>query len=41
MVTLRALGRVEDLDVIAVAYRRVEVEPFVPTEALFAQDKQT
>ena len=40
-VTLRAPGGVEELDVIAVRYRRIEVEPFVPTEALFAQDKQT
>ena len=40
-VTLRAPGGVEELDVIAVRYEQVEVEPFVPTEAVFAQDKST
>ena len=38
-VTLRAPGGVEELDVIAVRYRRVEIEPFVPTEAAFPVDK--
>ena len=38
-VTLRAPGGVEELDVIAVRYRRVEVEPFVPTVAAFPIDK--
>lgn len=40
-VTLRAPGGVEELDVIDVRYEPVEVEPFVPTEAVFAQDKST
>ena len=40
-VTLRAPGGVEELDVISVRYQRIEVEPFVPTEAVFAQDKKT
>ena len=40
-VTLRAPGGVEELDVIAVRYRRVEVDSFVPAEAVFAQDKKT
>ena len=40
-VTLRAPGGVEELDVIDVRYEQVEVEPFVPTEAVFAQDKST
>ena len=38
-VTLRAPGGVEELDVIAVAYRRVEVTPFVPTVAAFPINK--
>ena len=38
-VTLRAPGGVEELDVIAVRYRHVEIEPFVPTEAAFPVDK--
>ena len=38
-VTLRAPGGVEELDVIAVRYRRVEIEAFVPTEAAFRVDK--
>ena len=38
-VTLRAPGGVEELDVIAVRYRRVEIEAFVPTEAAFPVDK--
>ena len=38
-VTLRAPGGVEELDVIAVAYRRVEVDRFVPTVAAFPIDK--
>ena len=38
-VTLRAPGGVEELDVIAVAYRRVEVDRFVPTVAAFLIDK--
>ena len=40
-VTLRAPGGIEELDVIDVRYEPVEVEPFVPTEAVFAQDKST
>ena len=40
-VTLRAPGGVEELDVIEVRYSQVEVEAFVPTEAVFAQDKKT
>ena len=40
-VTLRAPGGVEELDVIEVRYSQVEVEAFVPTEAVFAQDKNT
>ena len=40
-VALRAPGGVEELDVIAVRYRRVEIEPFVPTEAAFPVDKVT
>ena len=40
-VTLRAPGGVEELDVIEVRYLQVEVEAFVPTEAVFAQDKKT
>lgn len=38
-VTLRAPGGVEELEVIAVAYRRVEVDRFVPTVAAFLIDK--
>ena len=38
-VTLRAPGGVEELDVIAVKYRRVEVDRFVPTVAAFLIDK--
>jgi transcription elongation factor GreB len=40
-VVLRAPGGVEELDVIDVRYQRVEVEVFVPTEAVFSQDKKT
>ena len=40
-VTLRAPGGVEELDVIDVRYERVEVEPFVPTVAAFAADKNS
>ena len=40
-VTLRAPGGVEELDVIDVRYQRVEVEPFVPTVAAFATDKNS
>jgi len=40
-VTLRAPGGVEELDVIGVRYQRIEVEPYVPTEAVFAQDRKT
>ena len=40
-VVLRAPGGVEELDVIDVRYVRVDVEPFVPTEAVFAVDKKT
>jgi transcription elongation factor GreB len=40
-VTLRAPGGIEELDVIAVRYERINVAPFVPTEAVFAQDKRT
>jgi transcription elongation factor GreB len=40
-VTLRAPGGVEELDVIEVRYVEVDVEQFVPTEAVFAQDKKT
>jgi len=40
-VMLRAPGGVEELDVIAVRYERVEVEAFVPTEAAFPVDRKT
>ncbi|MEP7156347.1 MAG: transcription elongation factor GreB [Betaproteobacteria bacterium] len=40
-VILRAPGGVEELDVLDVGYRRVEVEPFVPTEAAFPVDKNS
>jgi transcription elongation factor GreB len=40
-VTLRAPGGVEELDVIDVRYQAVEVDAFVPTEAVFAVDKKT
>ena len=40
-VTLRAPGGVEELDVIDVRYERVDVEPFVPTVAAFATDKNS
>ena len=40
-VTLRAPGGVEELDVIDVRYVRVDVEPFVPTEAAFPVDKNS
>ena len=40
-VVLRAPGGVEELDVIDVRYVRVDVEPFVPTEAVFAVDRKT
>ena len=40
-VMLRAPGGHEELDVIEVKYRRVEVDPFVPTEAAFPVDKKT
>ena len=40
-VLLRAPSGIEELDVIDVRYVRIEVEPFVPTEAVFAQDKKT
>ena len=40
-VVLRAPGGVEELEVVAVCYQRVDVEPFVPTEAVFAKDKKT
>ena len=40
-VVLRAPGGVEELEVIDVRYLRVEVEPFVPTEAVFAVDRKT
>ena len=40
-VTLRAPGGVEELDVIDVRYERVDVEPFVPTVAAFAADKNS
>ena len=40
-VILRAPGGVEELDVIEVKYARVEVEPFVPTEAVFVVDQKT
>ena len=40
-VTLRAPGGVEELEVIDVRYVRVEVEPFVPTVAAFAVDKNS
>ena len=39
-VVLRAPGGVEELDVIDVRYVRIDVEPFVPTEAVFAVDKR-
>ena len=39
-VVLRAPGGVEELDVIDVRYVRIDVEPFVPTEAVFAVDKK-
>jgi len=39
-VTLRAPGGVEELDVIEVKYLRVEVEPFVAMEAVFAADQK-
>ena len=40
-VTLRAPGGVETLAVIEVRYQRVNVDAFVPTEAVFLQDKRT
>ena len=40
-VTLRAPGGMEELEVIAVRYERVEVEAFVPTEAAFPVDRKT
>ena len=40
-VTLRAPGGVAELDVIDVRYERVDVEPFVPTVAAFAVDKNS
>ena len=40
-VTLRAPGGVETLAVIEVRYQRVNVDLFVPTEAVFLQDKRT
>ena len=40
VVTLRAPGGVEELDVIGVRYVAVDVEAFVPTEAVFAADKK-
>ena len=39
VVTLRAPGGIEELDVIAVCYQHVEIVPFVPTEAAFQVDK--
>lgn len=39
-VVLRAPGGVEELNVVDVRYARVDVEPFVPTEAAFPVDKQ-
>lgn len=39
-VVLRAPGGVEELDVIDVRYVRINVELFVPTEAVFAVDKK-
>ena len=40
-VILRAPGGVETLAVIDVRYQRVNVDAFVPTEAVFLQDKRT
>ena len=40
-VTLRAPGGMEELEVIAVRYERVEVEAFMPTEAAFPVDRKT
>ncbi|MEQ1517487.1 MAG: transcription elongation factor GreB, partial [Usitatibacteraceae bacterium] len=40
-VVLLAPGGVEELEVIDVQYVRVDVENFVPTEAVFAVDKKT
>ena len=40
-VILRAPGGVETLAVIDVRYQRVNVDLFVPTEAVFLQDKRT
>ena len=40
-VTLRAPGGVEMLAVIEVRYQRVNADLFVPTEAVFLQDKKT
>ena len=40
-VILRAPGGVETLAVIEVRYQRVNVDLFVPTEAVFLQDKRT
>lgn len=40
-VLLRAPSGVEELDVIDVRYVPIDVAPFVPTEAVFAQDKTT
>jgi transcription elongation factor GreB len=40
-VLLRAPNGVEELDVIDVRYVPIEVESFVPTEAVFTQDKPT
>ncbi len=39
-VVLRAPGGVEELDVIDVRYVRIDVDAFVPTEAVFAVDKK-
>ena len=40
-VTLRAPGGIEALHVIDVRYERVNVDAFVPTEAVFTQDRKT
>jgi transcription elongation factor GreB len=40
VVTLRAPGGVEELDVLEVRYQRLEVDAFMPTEVAFPVDKK-
>lgn len=40
VVTLRAPGGVEELDVLDVRYQRLEVDTFIPTEVAFPVDKK-